>query len=232
MAVGGRDGRRGRFGLVAVAAAAVFVTGMAAHAAVANGGPRPSGGGESAVAAPTEDAPRPAAGGIRLGFPRTRDGAREAALTFAATVPQQLMYATPEQVVDIVTATSADGATEASPAEVSASVTEAQAALVGGYGNAWWIVTPLAVRVDAYDGERAQVSVWVVRVLSRAAVASPQTSWAVTTLELVWERGDWRVWSSDDSPGPSPEPDGSDPSATAAELDQRLDGFELVKDHG
>ncbi|HEX9991551.1 MAG TPA: hypothetical protein VGB14_01350 [Acidimicrobiales bacterium] len=142
------------------------------------------------------------------------------------------MYATPEQVVDIVTATSADGATEASPAEVSASVTEAQAVLVGGFGTAWWIVAPLAVRVDAYDGDRAQVSVWVVRVLSRAAVASPQTSWAVTTLELVWERGDWRVWSSDDSPGPTPEPDGSDRPATATQLDERLDGFELVKDHG
>jgi hypothetical protein len=131
----------------------------------------------------------------------------------------------------MVVATSAAGAIEADPAEVVRAVGEAQAALAAGQGDTWWSIAPLAVRVDAYDHDRARVSVWVVRVLSRAGVAAAQSSWVTTTLELVWERDDWRVWSSADAQGPTPVLDGADPPSTAAGLNERLQGFELIKDH-
>ena len=69
---------------------------------------------------------------------------------------------------------------------------------------------------------------WVVRVLSRQGVVVPQSSWITETVELVWEAGDWRLWSDESTPGPTPVLDGSDVPASAAELETELTGFELL----
>ena len=45
---------------------------------------------------------------------------------------------------------------------------------------------------------------WVVTILSAADVAMPQSEWRTVTLELRWERGDWRVDGITDVAGPTP----------------------------
>jgi hypothetical protein len=94
------------------------------------------------------------------------------------------------------------------------------------------VVEPLAAKVEAYTADRARVSVWVVRVLSRQRVVVPQSSWVTEAVELVWEGGDWRLWSDESTPGPTPVLDGSDVPASAAELDSELTGFELLDPAG
>lgn len=232
-----RARRRSVRAIALVAGALVlFVTGMAVRSAVdGEGHDLPKTGGRLEIpktpAGAEGDGPTTVVAGVPAGYSQSEAGARAAALTFASVVPQQMMYAAHDEVVAMVEATSASGASEVDAADVAASVAEAQAALAAGRGDAWWVLAPLAVRVDAYDGDRAEVSVWVVRVVSRPGVATPQASWVVTTLELVWERGDWRVWSARDTPGPTPANDEMGTPASAVELDERLDGFGLVKEH-
>jgi hypothetical protein len=69
------------------------------------------------------------------------------------------------------------------------------------------------------------VAVWHVGVLSRTGVAPPQAGWAVSVVDLVWERGDWKLEHETVTAGPTPILDASAPPATAEQLEAALDGF-------
>jgi hypothetical protein len=62
-------------------------------------------------------------------------------------------------------------------------------------------------------------------VTARADVASPQATWAISTLDLVWERDGWRLSRETVQPGPAPLLDDSAAPATAARLQTSLAGF-------
>lgn len=81
------------------------------------------------------------------------------------------------------------------------------------------------MRVDSFDQERARVAVWNVGVLSRERVALPQAGWAISTFDLAWERGDWKVAAEVIEPGPAPVTNAAAAPATAAEMRRRLAGF-------
>ncbi|WP_135236707.1 hypothetical protein [Nocardia sp. CS682] len=70
-------------------------------------------------------------------------------------------------------------------------------------------LVPAAVSVTALTPSSARVMVWTVAV-SRSAIAegapvSVVTAWATHTVELVWERGDWKAKEATGHVGPSPE---------------------------
>ncbi len=73
-----------------------------------------------------------------------------------------------------------------------------------GHGHVTWDVSVLATRLDAYTAPRSRVSIWRVGVLSVAGLTSPLAEWTTVTYELVWEQGDWKVWSETQTPGPTP----------------------------
>jgi len=207
---------------VAGAAALVFLTGMAARGAVGDRGESEPQA-EAAPASPTETNESTPAG-----FARSRDGAREAAIAYTATLSQRLLYLEPEAAEAAVRAVAADASVETITRDVLAALETVREPLAAGTGATWWVVEPLAAKVEAHTTDRARVSVWMVRVLSRPGVVVPQSSWVTETVELVWERGDWRLWSDETSPGPTPVLDGSDVPTSAAELDTELTGFELL----
>jgi hypothetical protein len=213
---------------VAGAAALVFLAGMAARGAVGDRGESQP----QADPAPTDQAA--AAGrtgevdGTPAGFARSRDGAMEAAIAYTATLSQRLLYLEPDAAEVAVRAVAAGASADALTNDVLAGLRAVREPLATGTGATWWVVEPLAAKVEAYTQDRARVSVWVVRVLSRQGVVVPQSSWVTETVELVWEGGDWRLWSDESTPGPTPVLDGSDVPASAAELDTELTGFELL----
>jgi hypothetical protein len=98
-------------------------------------------------------------------------------------------------------------------------------ALAGGTGPIRYRQAVLATRVEAFLPPRARVAVWHVGVLSRAGVAPPQAGWAVSVVDLVWERGDWKLEHETVTAGPTPILDASAPPATAEQLEAALDGF-------
>jgi len=58
--------------------------------------------------------------------------------------------------------------------------------------------------VDAFSLDRARVRLWRVAVVSRGGMTNPGEQWATVTYDLVWEQGDWKIWSETDIPGPDP----------------------------
>ena len=214
---------------VAGAAALVFLGGMAARGALGDRETR----GTQAEAAPAEHPPA-ATGptrevdGAPAGFARNRDGAQAAAIAYTATLSQRLLYLEPAAAEAAVRAIAASASVDTITRDVLAGLQAVREPLASGTGATWWVVEPLAAKVEAHTTDRARISVWMVRVLSRPGVVVPQSSWVTETVELVWEDGDWRLWSDESTPGPTPVLDGSDLPASAAELDVDLTGFELL----
>src|SRR5262249_35753589 len=128
-------------------------------------------------------------------------GAVKAALAYAAA-SQDWLYLTDDEVVEAVRAVATPASADRLSHEVLDQVRTARGSLVESSGRVWWIVRPLAWRVDDYATETASVSVWTVSVLSAIGVAVPQTEWATTTLDLEWTAGGWRVAAAHDSRGP------------------------------
>ena len=112
--------------------------------------------------------------------------------------------------------------------EVLAEVRVAREALKGARGRVWWLVRPLASRVDAASDDRARVSVWVVSVLSASDVAVPQSDWSTVTVELERDAMAWRVSSTATFAGPTPAIGPEDGPWTPERLDEWLTGFERV----
>jgi hypothetical protein len=162
------------------------------------------------------------------GFARDRAGAADAAVAYTASLSQRLLYLEPADAEAAVRDVAAAASADTLVADTRAALAAAREPLAAGSGSTWWAVRPLAVKVEAFSPQRARVSVWLVRVLSRQGVVVPQSSWAIDTVELVWEDGDWRLWSDITTAGPTPVLDGSDLPASAAQLDSALSGFELL----
>lgn len=162
--------------------------------------------------------------GLPVGFAHEEGGATAAAVAYA-TAPQRWLYFTDAQitaaVVEIATPAAAPRLTE----EVVSDVSSARDQLGKSPGRVWWLVRPLAWRVDSYDPDEATVSVWTVTVLSAEEVAAPQCEWVTVTLELAWVDGDWRVDGVRDTPGPTPLTSPGDQPWDAGPFDQALTGF-------
>jgi hypothetical protein len=216
---------------VAGAAAVVFLGGMAARGSLGDRADRDSEAAPGAAqAAPEAVGPGPTreVDGAPAGFARTRAGARAAAIAYTAMLSQRLLYFEPAAAAAAVSAVAASASEATLVADALEGLEAARTPLAEGTGATWWVVEPLAVKVEAYATDRARLLVWLVRVLSRQGVVVPQTSWVTETVELVWEDGDWRLWSDTSTPGPTPVGDGSDLPSSAAELDAELTGFELL----
>lgn len=72
-------------------------------------------------------------------------------------------------------------------------------------------VTPVVVRpaflgyrVERFATRRASVSVWGMALFGTGAY-EPVSQWATSSVELVWQRGTWKVASIRNRPGPSPQ---------------------------
>ena len=166
--------------------------------------------------------------GLPAGFARTRDGARAAGLVYTATVSQRVLYFDDEQTAAALESIASNAARDTFVADTVRQLEAARSPLSAGSGTAWWLVRPLASKVDAYTAELARIAVWLVRVLSRPGVVVPQSSWVTETVEVVWERGDWRLWSTVTQPGPTPILDGSDLPESADALDAALRDYTPV----
>lgn len=219
---GGRS-NRGRAAYVAVAA---FLLGLAAGG-VHRGGSSPD---ERVAAASSSDttpvaaAAAPRRGAVPGGFARSTVGA-VAAATGYVTTGQLLLDVDPLAAEAAVRQMASTATADAQVADTLAKLAAARAALSEGTGPIRFTQAALAWRLDSYTQRRARVAVWSVGVLSRLDVAPPQASWSTSTLDLVWETGDWRIRSETITPGPAPMLDASAAPATSAELETALTEF-------
>lgn len=164
--------------------------------------------------------------GVEVGVDRDEEGAVEAAIGYA-TAPQAWLYLSDDEVRASVEAMVAPGSEGGLVDEVVYEVGILRDALEDAEGTVWFIMAPLATRVDRYSDDRATVRVWVVGVLSAADVAMPHAGWHTATYDLVW-RGDWLVADVTETEGPVPQLEPGQQPWSAGYLDEQLDGFTRV----
>lgn len=174
--------------------------------------------------------PTPATGptrierGVPAGFARTPEGAVAAAASFVCT-GQALLDMDPLAAEKAVRQMASATAADRQVAEALATLRSARSTLASGTGPTIYRQAAVAWRVQSFSPARAQVAIWNVGVLARNGIAPPQAGWAVSTFDLLWERGDWKVLDERITPGPAPILDDSAAPATAAQLIASLRDF-------
>jgi hypothetical protein len=144
-----------------------------------------------------------------------------------ATAAQSWLYLSDEDVAAAAEVVVAPEARERLTARMVEDLRVLRGQLRDASGTVWYVVTPLATRLESYDETRAVVRVWVVRVLAAEGVAVPQSSWRTVTFDLRWD-GDWRVTEVSEEDGPSPQLEAGVQPWSAAYLDETLAGFVRV----
>lgn len=186
--------------------------------------PRSGIDGEAAApASPAGDLPGP--GSVR--YPNDETGAAAAAVDYASA-PQDWLYLDDDQIAAAVAEIASPSAVGRLTDEVLADVGAARTGLGASPGRVWWLVRPLAWRVEQVSVSEATVAVWVVTVLSAQEVAAPQAEWVTVTVELAWIDGTWRVDAVRDTPGPTPMVGPDDEPWQALHFDEALDGFTRI----
>ncbi|HVM15764.1 MAG TPA: hypothetical protein VM287_15730 [Egibacteraceae bacterium] len=158
---------------------------------------------------------------------RTEDGAQTAAIAFASA-SQDWLYLPDGQVDRAVRSIATTSAGPSLSRETIEEIRSARDALAKSPGRVWWLVRPLASRVERFDPPSARVVVWTVTVLSAADVALPQADWVRVAVDLQWERESWRVQAVNDVPGPTPMTGTKDRPWQPEPFDDALRGFERV----
>jgi hypothetical protein len=162
--------------------------------------------------------------GLEAGFAHDRAGAISAA---TSDVRQgQRLYDLPTTLrATALQDLAARSAADAYVADETQRLAELDGVAAHGRGRLTWDVAVVAWRLDAYAADRARVSVWRVGVLSVDGLTSPLAEWTTVVYDLVWERGDWRVWSETQTAGPTPKVHPADPPSTPEQLRTALAGF-------
>ena len=158
------------------------------------------------------------------GFAPTRDGAVAAAVAFV-TNGQALLDMDPVDAERMVRDHAAVATADDQVDDRRGRLAAVHRALAGGTGPIRYWQAALATKVDTFVPPRARVSVWHLGVLSRAGVAPPQSGWAVSVVDLVWERDDWKLDHETVTAGPAPILDASAAPVTSEQLEAALDGF-------
>lgn len=169
---------------------------------------------------------------------QNEDGARQSAIDYVSTVRQRLVYLTGEYGRQVLTDWASPGVAATAIDSELAQAEMLRSGLSADGGDVWWLVSPLATRVDAYSGERARVSVWLSSVIGAGAdpaVSSestqPMVRYQTDTVELVWSSERWTVWSTTSVDGPTPMLAPSMVVATPEVFITSMDGFSLVRTH-
>jgi hypothetical protein len=158
------------------------------------------------------------------GFAADERGAVAAGIAYA-TAAQRWLYFSDAEIEAAVGAIATPAAAHRLSSDVVRDVSMARDQLGAAAGRVWWLVRPLAWRVDRFDASGGRISVWTVTILSAAGIAAPQAEYLTVTLDLTWVDGDWRVDAARDMPGPTPLSGPQDQPWDAEPFDQALAGF-------
>lgn len=157
----------------------------------------------------------------------SEETAVDAALHLAAA-PQQWLYLGDAELEAAVRAVAAPGSAARLVGDVASEVGLVRDALQHSAGRIWWLVRPLAWRIEHFGGDRASVSVWSVSVLSASDVAVPQSDWFTSRYDLQLVDGRWLLTATRDEPGPTPQLGGRDEPWQPEPFDESLTGFTRV----
>jgi hypothetical protein len=163
-------------------------------------------------------------GPIPSGFARSRAGAVAAATTDIRQ-GQRLFEMSPAARLAALRDMASPAAASAYVATQSEQLAELDGIAARGTGPLTWDVAVVATRLDAYTPNRSLVTIWRVGILSITGLTAPLAEWTTDAYELVWQAGDWRIWSETQTPGPTPLGHPSEQPSTPEQLRLALAGF-------
>jgi len=172
------------------------------------------------------EGPRLDASGVPVGFARTQNGARDAAIAYVQ-MGDLVLSLDPSAAAGVLRRVASRESSDEFVQSELFGFAQLRDALGRGSGPIRLRVGVVATRVDAFSPDRAEVRLWRVAILSRDGMTNPGEQWAMVIYDLVWEQGDWKIWSETDVPGPDPAASSSQ-LATPSELEAALAGFEPV----
>ncbi|MDP1804068.1 MAG: hypothetical protein Q8K72_02775, partial [Acidimicrobiales bacterium] len=149
-----------------------------------------------------------------------------------ATAPQDWLYLSDDEVAAAIgTATTPEAQDRLTNGAVS-ELHAARDALAGAPGAVWWLVRPLAWRATPIVGDSMSVSVWTVSILAARDLASPQTTFRTTTIDLTRAQGRWLVADLTSNVGPTPDLGPGALPDDSRTFDRALDGYTRIGDAG
>lgn len=160
--------------------------------------------------------------GVPSGFSNDAGGAQKAAVAFTRFATELVAMAD-TGAIQARRAMAAEATAEDQAEEFVVRLAELRERWPAGTLS--YDVRPLATRVEA-SGSAVVVDVWYVGLVAAPGIDT-YAEWVTDTYELVWEAGDWRIASLQETPGPTPAP-GPQEAASAAEIEARLVGFEAL----
>ena len=212
--------------LVAVALLGACGGGGAGHEASrdgdATGAPAPPVAPASADRGP---GPTATADGVPVGYEQSTDGAAAAATTYLSTLHQLVAAGEAERrtALGVLSAEGADAvAEEATAAFATLDDVLSRARATTPDARLFLREVPMAYTVSRFTDTRAQVEVWSVGIVIVEGATQATEVWSTNTVELVWEDGDWKVWSWARRAGPQP----SLATTTAVPATQVLDAID------
>lgn len=127
--------------------------------------------------------------GVPVGYARTREGAAAAATNFERVRSGPFLAKEKAYRLAISTMAAPDWEREGLD-----SATRDLANVADRYGLTVDVESSvLRYRVDAFSGDSAQVSVWLVTVFHSEIHHVPESAWSTVTYTLIWLNDDWRV---------------------------------------
>lgn len=154
-------------------------------------------------------------------------GSVDAALA-AVEASQRWLYLSDAEIAAGVSAIATVQAGPRLAAQTVAQVGSVRAELAGGEGRLWWLVRPLAWRIESSGGDSASVAVWAVTVLSLSGVAVPQSEFVTVTVDVERVDGRWLVAGVGEVAGPTPMAGPKDQPWDSVRFDGALGGFVRV----
>jgi len=177
--------------------------------------------------APAGTGPTDLLDGVGVGFTHDEAGAVAAAMAYTQA-PQAWLYLSDDEVERSAATVTLPSARDQLVARMVDEAGRLREELRNASGTVWFVVSPLATKVEDYSPSSAVVRVWSVRVLSADGVAMPQSGWQTLTFELVWHEGDWRMAEVAEADGPTPQLEAGLRPWAADYLDEELAGFSRV----
>lgn len=221
--------RRGAFLLVALWMAFVAGRGVDDAAPVGPPAARSCSRGQTSVTEPlqfgVDNGPTTYRHDVPVGFAGNEGGARAAGIAYATEVEERMFSLSDGAVEGATRQMSAEGRSGVMAAIHHESLDAWRAVLKPGQGQAWWVVSPLASKIESFTGEGARVSVWVAFIVSRPGAVSPRVWFGIRTIDLVREQDDWKVFDQSLVSGPTPQAAADAKPTDASELNERLAGF-------
>jgi hypothetical protein len=202
--------RHTRLAVAAAVAIVVVLVGPRACASTSSDAGRTNPGtpdGRTVVVAAPGPGPRTTADGVPQGWSRDETGARAAAIAAVRLTGDiaRAGFITRTDMIEML-ATTRFGPTlaEASAAQLEEMAAELEEGDVSP-ASVLFTELPLTARIVSADDSRAQVEVWSVLVVAVPDHGAPRQAWRTVTVDLAWERGDWRIdgWTAQAGPTPA-----------------------------